>query len=230
MSKRLLATLAVAALVGAAVASTALAAMVGIYRNDMETGAQRGELLKLSGANCARGGSSNALRLVVGKRTNACAYRTPVVGRDLEVAVTSRLLSGTPRAVQQRAYLGIELRAGAGAKYQMLVYPLQRKAQLIKVTPAGPEYFAVGKNLDAVGGANMANKLRLRAVNLRRGPNRGHTSLVGYVGGERVVEGMDAQPDVLTGENTAVTVGAVKNGKGVVASVDDIVVRAPVNF
>ena len=57
-----------------------------------------------------------------------------MLGRDLEISATERLLSGTPEALQRKAYLGLELRAGAGAKYQLLAFPLQRKVQLVKFT------------------------------------------------------------------------------------------------
>ncbi len=230
MRKRIVLTCLGAALIGLLAASTALAAWVGIYRNEMGSTAARGQLVKIHGASCARGGSTEALRVAIGKKTDACAFRTPVVGRDLEISATERLLSGTPKGVQRKAYLGLELRAGGGAKYQLLVYPLQRKAQLIKYTAAGPEYFAVAKDLKSVMGVNKANKLRLQALQIRNGPEKGRTSLVGFVGAEKVVEGIDAVPGDLSGEASAVTVGAVKNGNGVIASVDDVVVRTPVNF
>ena len=41
-------------------------------------------------------------RIVVGKRTRDCSYRTPVLGRDLEIAATERLLSGTPKPSSAR--------------------------------------------------------------------------------------------------------------------------------
>ena len=91
---------------GLLVAAVAGAAMIGIYRNGMETTAQRAQLVKLAGASCARGGSDGALRIAIGKATDACSYRTPVLGRDLEIAATERLLSGTPKALQRKAYLG----------------------------------------------------------------------------------------------------------------------------
>lgn len=230
MRKRLaLATLA-AALIGLVAASAAYAAMVGIYRNEMGSVAARGQLIKISGANCARGGSEDALRVALGKKTAACSFRTPVLGRDLEIGATERLLSGTPKALQRKAYLGLELRAGGGAKYQLLVYPLQRKAQLIKSTSAGSEYFDIAKNVTAVMGVNKANALRLRALQIRSGPEKGRTSLAGFVGGEKVVEGIDALPADLGGEASAVVVGAANNGEGVIASLDDLVVRAPVHF
>jgi hypothetical protein len=230
MRKRLSLAVLVAALTGLVVASAAYAAMVGIYRNEMGSVTARGQLIKIAGANCARGGSEDALRVVIGEKTAACSFRTPVLGRDLEIGATERLLSGTPKALQRKAYLGLELRAGGGAKYQLLVYPLQRKAQLIKYTAAGPEYFDIAKDLTTVMGVNKANTLRLRALQIRSGPEKGRTSVAGFVGGEKVVEGIDAVPADLTGEASTVVVGAANNGNGIIASLDDLVVRAPVNF
>jgi hypothetical protein len=230
MRKRVFATLLVSAVAGLALCSVAFGAMIGIYRNDMESLLRRGELIKISGANCTRGGSQVALRVAIGEKTDACSFRTPVIGRDLEIGATERLLSGTPPAVQRRSYLGLELRAGAGAKYQLLVYPLQRKAQLIKLTPEGPEYFDIAKDVVGIKGANKANKLRLRALNIRTGPEKGRVAVAGFVGDEAVVEGIDALPAELPGESAAVTVGAAKSGKGVIASIDELVVRTPVHF
>lgn len=230
MRKRFALATFAAALIGLVAASAAFAAMVGIYRNEMGSIAARGQLIKIAGASCTRGGSEDALRVAIGKKTEACSFRTPVLGRDLEIGATERLLSGTPKAVQNKAYLGLELRAGGGAKYQLLVYPLQRKAQLIKYTAEGPEFFDIAKDLRSVMGVNKANALRLRSLQIRTGPEKGRTSVAGFVGGEKVVEGIDALPGDLTGEASTVVVGAGNNGNGVIASVDDLVVRAPVHF
>ncbi len=230
MKKRPIATLLAALAVGLLACASAGAAMVGIYRNGMESTAQRGQLVKLSGRSCARGGAEDALRITVGKRTDACSYRTPVLGRDLEIAATERLLSGTPKALQRKAYLAVELRAGAGAKYALLVYPLQRKVQLIKVTAEGTKYLAIEKNVETVMGVNEANVLRLRAVNATSGPEKGQAMLSGYVGKTLAVEATDEGAGELTGRASAISVGAPKNAEGVVASVDDIVVRVPSPF
>jgi hypothetical protein len=223
----LLAALAAAALACSAVAG---AAMVGIYRNGMESTTARAQLIKLSGRTCTRGGADSALRVALGKGTDACAFRTPVLGRDLEIAATERLLSGTPPAIQRKAYLGLELRAGGGGKYQMLVYPLQRKVQLVKVTPEGPKFLAIVKNQATVKGVNKANALRLRAINVTSGPEKGQAKLLGYLGSTLVAEASDTTSGELTGEASAVTVGAANNGEGLIASIDDIVVRVPSPF
>ncbi len=230
MRYRFAVTFLAAATVSMLAAASVGAAMIGIYRNGMETTAQRAQLVKLAGASCTRGGSEGALRVAVGKATDACAYRTPVLGRDLEISATERLLSGTPTALQRKAYLALELRAGAGAKYQLLAFPLQRKVQLVKVTGAGTEYLAISKDVKTLMGVNKANALRLRAVNVTSGPERGSAQLFAYVGGTLVGEATDESAGDLTGGASVVAVGAVKGANGVIASIDDVVVRVPSPF
>jgi hypothetical protein len=220
-----------AALAGAALAcAVAGGAMIGVYRNSMESLTQRSQLVKLSGANCARAGANGAMRVTLGKKTAACSFRTPVLGRDLEIAATERLLSGTPENLQRKAFLGLELRAGDGFKYQLLVFPRQKKAQLVKVSGEGSKYLAIAKNEKAVMGINQANKLRLRAVNVTSGPDKGQARLFAYVGKTLVGEAKDDGAGDLSGRNSTVVVGTIKNGNGVVASVDDVVVRVPSPF
>jgi hypothetical protein len=219
-----------ALLAGLLACAVAGSAMVGIYRNSLETLSQRSQLVKLAGRNCARAGTDGGMRVSLGEKTAACSFRTPVLGRDLEIAATERLLSGTPTALQRKAFLGLELRAGAGAKYQLLVFPRQRKAQLVKVTASGSRYLAIAKGEDAVKGINEANVLRLRAVNVTSGPEKGHAQLFAYVGKTLVGEAVDAAAGDLTGRNSSVIVGTLRNGNGIVASIDDVVVRVPSPF
>jgi hypothetical protein len=219
-----------ALLAGLLCCAVAGAAMIGIYRNSMESLAQRSQLVKLSGKSCERAGAGGAMRIMIGKATSSCSYRTPVIGRDIEIAATERLLSGTPTALQRKAYLGLMLRAGGGGKYALLVFPRQKKAQLIKVTSEGTKYLAIAKNEKAVVGVNEANKLRLRAVNVTSGPEKGQARLFAYVGSKLVGEAKDDAAGDLSGRASAVVVGTVKNGNGIVASVDDVVVRVPSPF
>jgi hypothetical protein len=226
MRTRFAAVFGVAAVAALFAAVSAGGAMIGVYRNAMEATAQRAQMVKLSGASCGRAGAGGALRITVGKRTDACSLRTPVIGRDLEIAATERLLSGTPPALRKKAFLGLELRAGGGAKYQLLAFPLQRKVQLVKVSAAGSEYLAIEKDVKGLMGVNKANALRLRAVNSEPGKSR----LSAYVGGSLVLEAKDEAAGELSGRASAVTIGAPGNGNGIVGSVDDVVVRARVLF
>jgi hypothetical protein len=219
-----------ALLAGLLVCAVAGSAMVGIYRNSLETLSQRSQLVKLAGRNCARAGTDGGMRVSLGEKTAACSFRTPVLGRDLEIAATERLLSGTPAPLQRKAFLGLELRAGAGAKYQLLVFPRQRKAQLVKVTGGAVKYLSIAKDEEAVKGINEANVLRLRAVNVTSGPEKGHAQLFAYVGKTLVGEAVDDAAGDLTGRNSSVIVGTLRNGNGIVASIDDVVVRVPSPF
>ncbi len=226
-------SLRIAALAALLVAVLALvpsagAALIGLYRNNMDSEALRGQILKLSGERCARGGSSSAFRIVVGKQTKECSYRTPVLGRDLEIAATERLLSGTPKSIQRGAFLAVDLRSGGGARYQLAVYPLQRKAQLRKVLADGSvEYLDIEKDLAEVGGADKANELRLRAFNVTSGDEKGNCHLLAFVGGKLVSDVTDEGAGDLTGSASGFSVGSAKFAKGAQATVDDVVVRVP---
>jgi hypothetical protein len=225
---------AIAAAVSAAallLAPSASAAMIGVYRNSMETTALRGQIIKLSGSSCGRSGLDGALQITIGKATRECSYRTPVLGRDLEISATERLLGGTPKALKQKAFLGLQLRAGDGAHYQLAVFPVQRKVQLLKVLSDGTtEYLDIAKSVSGVKGVDQANQLRLSAINETSGPDKGLCRLRAYVGGSLVAEAVDEGAGDLTGRASGVSVGATTNAKGTKASVDDIVVRVPSPF
>jgi hypothetical protein len=229
MKLRVTAT-ALAALAAALVlAASAGAALVGLYRNEMETDAQRGQIVKLFGERCGRGGSKAAFRIVVGKATPECAYRTPVVGRDLEVAAVGRLLGNTPKPVQRKAFLALDLRASRdGSRYQLAVFPLQRKAQLRKVRADGSvEYLHIEGKVETVKGADQANQLRLRAFNVTSGAEKGSCRIQAWVGSTLVADVTDPAAGELQGRASGFSLGAVGNAKGAVGSFDNVVVRAP---
>ena len=221
--------LALMALTSAVLATSASAAMIGIYRNGMESKAQRGQIVKLSGERCGRrGGSAHALRILIGKRTSECAYRTPVIGRDLELAATAKLVEGTPQPIERRAFLALNLRTGgAGAGYQLALFPKQGKAQLRKISSDGRiEYLQIQKGLRTQA-PGRANELRLRALNLTSGPKKGSCQIVAYVNGRLVADVNDAAAGELEGRASGVSFGAVGKAKGAMGSFDDLVVRVP---
>ena len=227
-----IAAISIAALLAAtAFAASAGAALIGLYRNGMESQDQRGQIVKLSGERCARGGSDHALRIVVGKATKECSYRTPVIGRDLEVAVTGRLLEGTPKAAQRGAFLAVNLRAGEqGARYQVAVFPLQRKAQLRRIDAAGKiTYLHVERGI-VTKGLNQANQIRLQAFNLTKGPEKGKCHILAFVGRQLVADVTDASSGELQGRAAGFSLGAMGNAKGTMGSFDDVVVRVPSPF
>jgi hypothetical protein len=215
--------------VGLVVSGAASGAFVAIYRNALETTAQRSELLKLSGKACTRGGGQTTLNITVGKLTEECAYKTPVVGQDLEIAATGSINSATPPAVAKKAFLGLVLRAGGGAKLELRVFPAEKKAQIARITEEGIKFLAVKKNIVSLKEANKAVVLRLRAIS-GAGETAATCKIGGYLAGELVVEAEDPACGELKGESTALAAGATNNGVGVVAGFAAIVVRTPVRF
>jgi hypothetical protein len=231
MGKRLTALAAVAIAASLLLVASAAAAMIGVYRNSMDTTALRGQIVKLSGESCGRGEADGALRITIGEGTRECSYRTPVLGRDLEIAATGRLLGGTPKELKRKVFLGLQLRAGDGAYYQLAVFPGQRKAQLRKVLGDGTtKYLDIAKSAPEVKGVGQANQLRLSAINVTKGPDRGLCRLRAYVGGALVAEAVDEGSGDLSGRASSVSVGAEVRAQGAVASVDDVVVRIPSPF
>jgi hypothetical protein len=214
--------------VGLLVTGAASGAFVAIYRNALETTAQRGEVLKLSGKACSRGGGKTTLNITVGKLTEECAYKTPVVGQDLEIAATGSINPVTPPAVAKKAFLALQLRAGSGAKLELRVFPGQKKAQIARITEEGIKFLAVKKNIVSLQAAK-AVVLRMRAIS-GAGELAGTCKIGGYLAGELVVEAEDPACGELKGETTALGAGATNNGVGVVAGFAAIVVRTPVRF
>ncbi len=229
MKTKLIIVTALAAALGLLAVASASGAFVAIYRNALETTAQRAEILKVAGKSCSRGGAQTSLKITVGKLTEECAYRTPVVGSDLEIAATGRIVSGTPPAVAKKAFLGMQLRVGSGSKLELRVFPAQKKVQLVKVTEEGIHYLAIKKNVKAVQPAEKANVLRLRVVGGSK-EEAGTCKVVGYLGGETVIEAGDETCGEMTGEMTALSAGAPNNGSGLIASFEAVVVRTPVRF
>jgi hypothetical protein len=229
MRTKLILATAIASVVGLVASGAASAAFVAIYRNALETTAQRGEVVKLAGKSCTRGGGQTSLKVTVGKLTEECAYRTPVVGTDLEIAATGRIITGTPTAVAKKAFLGLQLRAGGGGKLELRVFPGQKKVQIAKITKEGIHYLAIKKNVVAVKGPTMANVLRLRVIS-GAGESAASCKISGYLGGEPVVEATDETCSELSGESTALSAGAPNNGSGLIAGFEAIVVRTPVRF
>jgi hypothetical protein len=213
-----------------AFATSAAADLIGVYRNTMENKGQLGQIAKLSGQRCARGGSDGAFTITIGKATKECSYRTPVLGRDLEIAATMSLLSRpqVPMAVQRSAYLAVDLRAGGGARYQLAVYPLQGKAQVRKILADGKiVYLDIEKNVAGIGALDKATQLSLRAFNVTAGEEKGTCQLIAFVGGQPIAEVSDATAGELSGRASGFSLGSAKVAKGAQASVDDVVVRVP---
>ena len=233
MPRKLTTILFAAILAALCVAGTASAVKgFAVYGNDMATAEKRAQIRSVSGRACQRGGSPQALKVEIGKRTRECIYRTPVIGRDVEMIATSRLLSGTPRELRRRVFLSVSVRSGEGlGRYQLVVFPLQRKYQLRKYVP-GQEvrYLAVGKRISAIKGTNKANNLRLRAFNLLDTRDKDDCRLLVSVNGDRLAVVIDKRSGSLQGREVSFSIGSRRSARGSVGSFDNVKVKIPRPF
>ena len=230
MKTRFPATLLATLAVGLLACSVAGAAMIGIYRNGMESTTARSQMIKLFGRSCARGGAESALRVTLGKQTASCAYRTPVLGRYFEIAATERLLSGTPPSLQRKAYLGLSSAPAAAPSTSCWSSRRSARCSWPGPPPKAPNTWRSKRTCRRCRARNKANVLRRRAINATSGTEKGQAKLLGYVGSSLVVEASDESAGELSGRASAVSVGATKGGDGLIASVDDVVVRIPSPF
>ena len=231
---RKLPTILLAAIVAALCVAATVSAVKGfpIYANDMSTADKKGQVRPSSGRNCTRGGSPQALRVALGRKTRECIYRTPVIGRDLEIVATTRLLSGTPKELRRRMFLSVNLRHDEGmGRYQLRVYPLQRKYQLLRVVPGEAlRYLAVGKNISAIKGTNKANRIRLRAFNLIETPDKDDCRFLVFVNGKRLAVVLDKQSGPLKGRESSFSIGSRRAARGAIGSFDNIKILIPRPF
>ena len=203
--------------------------MIGLYRNNMESTGLQAQIVNFAGERCQRGGSGHAFRIFVGKQTKECAYRTPVIGRDLEVAAIGRVLQGTPKPVQHKAFLALNLRAGgAGARYQLAVFPLQHKAQLL------PLHGRRARSSTSASRARSARRGSTGRTNCAcapstspAAPKRASCRVQAWVGKQLVADFTDPASGELQGRTAGFSLGAAGNAKGTLGSFDDVVVRVP---
>jgi hypothetical protein len=221
-------SVALAALAALAVGGVA-SATIAIYANNMSTAGHRKELVKVGGGHCGRSGQAKVLKARIGKQTDQCSYRTPVVGRNLQIIATERLLSGTPDTVEGRVFIGLGLRVGNKGGYEFVAFPAKGSFQLRKKAPSSGDVTVLAHGQSgAVKDVNKANKLRLQAF----AGGGGDLRLVGLVNGHKlaaVTEGSNAAARI-PGSFSTILVGSNKSAKGAVASFDDLQVSVPDPF
>jgi hypothetical protein len=193
---------------------------------------------KARGAKCAKKWYRNvALSVAVGPGTNACAFRTNVVGDsgdtspDQQLSADAALLKSVPLKLQKKAFVGVAVRASDNASYELRVRSVARKWQFFrdpKGAGAGPTLVASGSGKFIRPGLGKGNNLSLRAFDYG-GPN---TQLLALVNGKKVYATTDtgnAQPD---GRQSTLTAGVKGTGAGtgVIGVFDNVYVRVPNPF
>ena len=218
-----------AVLGSAAAAAAAVGAAIPIYANDMSSAGARGQVVRLSGSECDRGGSSGTLKVTVGKGTRECQLRTPVIGTNLDIIATARLLSATPSEIQSRVFVGVALRDGNDGQYQLAVFPKKGSFQLRRDVPpdSSRTLLAHGKS-SVVKDVGKPNKLRLQAFSSADGATR----VTAFVNGRKLASVVDDAHTAtsLSGRFSTLAVGSEKAAKGAAASFDDLTVAVPDPF
>jgi hypothetical protein len=229
MKRPLRIAIPLAVLGSAAAAAVALAAVIPVYSNGMSTATARKQIVRLSGSKCARGGGGSALKVTVGKRTSECQLRTPVLGANLDIKATARLLSGTPEEMQKRVFVGISVRDGGDGQYQLAVFPGKGSFQLRRdLPPDGSRTLLAKGKSNAVKGVGKPNKLRLQAFSTANGDIR----VTGFVNGRKLGSVVDDAHTAasLTGRFSTLAVGSNKAANGASGSFDDLSVAVPDPF
>jgi hypothetical protein len=218
------------AVLGSAVAAAvAIGATIPVYVNDMSSSAARGQVVRLSGSECARGGGATALKVTVGKKTRECQLRTPVVGANLDIKTTARLLSGTPSDLQAKVYVGVSLRDGNGGQYQLAVFPKKGSFQVRRdLPPDGTRTLLAKGKSPVIKDVGKPNKLRLQTFSTPDGATR----VIAFVNGRNVASvAEDAHTaTALSGRFSTIAVGSEKAVNGASASFDDLSVAVPDPF
>jgi len=213
-------------------AGAASAQSIPLYVNSLKSANGRDQVVKKGPGNCVRGGSKVALRFTAGKRTKACTFAVPVVGRDVELTATGRIFRSLPSQLRKGIFLALNLRqARDGSQYQLAVFPSGRRFQIRKVFPNGStRVLKSGRNVASIGGFSKANRMTLRAYNGVRGRPATSARLVAYVNGKLVGVVDDARGIELKGRDSSFSIASARNTTGTSGSFSDVLVRIPNPF
>jgi len=235
MRTKLTIGLSLAALAGAAVAAQAGPVTVALYR--FSSAGDVSSFHKVQGAKCkSKWRKRKTIGIIVGKKTNACIYRSSVVadiqdpGPDQEVAAIANLAAATPKKLRKKIYLAVSVRQSNTTGYTLRVIPAARKWQLIRDGrgSSAPAVIRAGSGRFIRQGAAVRNGLLLRAFDY----GSSAPTLLAKVNGRRVVLMRDAAAGTPNGRRTTITLGA--KGKAfayrAVGSFDNVAIRVPDPF
>lgn len=206
---------------------------LSIYNNALDTPAKREKVLR-SGRDgqCQKNKSKLAFKFTLGKRTRECAYRLPVAGRSIEVSAVGTLFESTPAKVVGRSFLSLSTRQDSdGSRYQLVVFPKQKKFQLRKIVSNGSvRYLAIRKNVKRIGDPGSPIRMMLRSFN--RVPKLPSTTarLVVRIEGKRLAVVDDPRGLRLKGRAATFSIGSSRFAQGANGSFRDVDVRIPDPF
>lgn len=216
------------------VAQPSPASSLTIYKNALDTGTKRSNVLQFGGdARCRRSSSKTAIRTELGQKTRECSYRVPVAGKSLELTATGRLSKSTPKSIRSRTFLGLSLRhASGGSRYQLVVFPASTRSQIRKVEANGKVTVLASNKLGRkrVKPLGKPNKMTFGAYNGTKGKPASNARLFARVNGKRVLVANDPKGNELNGTAATFSVGSDNFARGASASFAKLIVRMPDPF
>ncbi len=197
--------LLIAAAFALALAGSAGAAGVLVYKNEFKNRQDFKQIQKFEGGKAC--GKSWKGKKTLGVSANGaredCVLTTPVEGDgnqpDYTIQAVGKVLKKTDKKVRSSTYVGLAVRANKRASYEMRIFPKGRKWQLIK----NGNKIAGGKE-KAIEALNKKNKLRLDVEK---------STVLARVNGAKLAKFKDEDPEQVKGRKTAVTFGNTSNKK-----------------
>jgi hypothetical protein len=225
----------IGAFLAAAVAAHAGPVTVALYR--FQSQADVSSFYKVEGAKCKKKWrKKKTIGLLVGEKTNACAFRSSVVadvqdpGPDQEIAASTNLAAATPAKLRSKIYLGVAVRESNTTAYELRVFPGARKWQLIRDGRgnSAPTVLGAGTGKFIRQGVAVRNDLVLRAFDF----GSAAVTLLAKVNGKKVISMKDTSAGAPNGRRNTLTIG--RRGKGsanrAVGAFDNVAIRVPDPF
>lgn len=211
---------AVAALVAAASAF----GYVSIYNNTFNSKSKYREIKKIGKSDrCDREYKEGrgVMEVWAKQGPRQCWFAPPVQGvsprPDHRFDAAGRVMRETPKGLRRHAFLTLALRVGGGNRYDLRVFPKDRRFQLRR-SPDGAG-FPVAADSNAVAGIGQLNKMALIAEGAR---------VRALVNGTEVANVVDPNPNDVKGRKLEFGVGSVKEARGrTVANYDRLKVSVP---
>jgi hypothetical protein len=207
--------------------------LVALYT--FESSADASAFLKARGAKCTKKTGKGNMPITVGPGTNSCAFRSSVVADssdlapDQEVSAVGNMGGRTPKKLQKKAYVAVNVRESDNSGWELRVRPIARSWQLVRDPKGGPgpAVFRSGKG-KFIRRASKPNALLLRAFDYGT-PN---TQILATVNGKAVVRFTDSGADQPDGRRNGVATGAKGTGAGtgIVGIFDDVAIKVPNPF
>lgn len=235
MRTKLTALIVLCATIASATAAQAAPVTVALYSFD--TAADVAAFQKARGARCGKKWQQmKQMSVAVGEGTNACVFRTSVVGdstdplSDMDVSSAVSLAKGTPAKLANKAYVGVGARQSESSGWELRVRPAAQTWQVFR-DPKGTAPAAVfrsGKGKFIKNGGKKPNQLSLRAFDY----SSPTTTITAIINGKVVVSEADAAADSPDGRRSVVLAGVkgAGSGSGVVGYFDNVAIRVPSPF